>query len=148
MSGSDDSTVRLWDATTQQQLQEHAEIHSAFSSGRRPTTPCKRETIMLTDPRNNRTTCFPSRLEYALQNPAELLEATSHLDPTHVVLKDNGWIVGAYGRLFFWVPPASRKESFYYFGTVLMIPGGLDFDLSRMAHGEHWSNCRDVPACQ
>ncbi|KAG2138074.1 uncharacterized protein EDB93DRAFT_728383 [Suillus bovinus] len=110
---------------------------------RRPTTPCKLATIMLTDTRNNRTICFPPRFEYAPQNPAKILEGTSHLNPTLVVLEDGGWIAGACRRLLCWVPPASRAEPFYSLGLVLMIPIGLDIDLSRMAHGEHWSNRRD-----
>ncbi|KAG2150642.1 uncharacterized protein EDB93DRAFT_1327917 [Suillus bovinus] len=150
VSGSWDSTLRLWNAATEQQFQEHTEIHSSpFSLDRRPTTPCKRETIMLTNTWNYRTICFPSRLEYALQNSAELLEGTSHVKTTPVVLEDDGWMVGAYRRLLFWVPPASRENPFYSLGTVLAIPPlGLDIDLSRMAHGEHWSNCRDLSTCK
>ncbi|KAG2060372.1 hypothetical protein BDR06DRAFT_1002873 [Suillus hirtellus] len=98
---------------------------------------------MSTDTRNNPTICFASSLEHALQKPAELLEAASHLDSTPVWLKD-GWMVGAYGRLLFWVPPASQEQPFHYLGTTLVIPGGLEIDLSRMAHGEDWANCWDA----
>ncbi|KAG1815749.1 uncharacterized protein BJ212DRAFT_1462517 [Suillus subaureus] len=57
-------------------------------------------------------------------------------------------MVGADRRLLFWVPPASRREPFYYPGTVLVIPSGLEFDLSRMAHGEQWWKCRDASTCK
>ncbi|KAG2159240.1 uncharacterized protein EDB93DRAFT_1114570 [Suillus bovinus] len=101
---------------------------------------------MLTNTQNNRTICFASSLEHALQNPAQLLQDTPHVNPNPVSLED-GWMVGAHRQLLFWVPPASRKP-FYSLGTVFVMPSGLDIDLSRMPHGEHWSNCRDVAACQ
>ncbi|KAG2052469.1 hypothetical protein BDR06DRAFT_1009526 [Suillus hirtellus] len=118
---------------------------------------------MFTNSRNNRTICFASSLEHALQNPdelledvstelpedasAELLDGTSHLDSTLVALK-NGWMKGAYHRLLFWVPPPSREQPIYSLRTVLIIPSGQEIDLSRMAHGEGWSNCRDVITCK
>ncbi|KAG2042132.1 hypothetical protein BDR03DRAFT_889470 [Suillus americanus] len=57
-------------------------------------------------------------------------------------------MVGADRRLLFWVPPPSRYRPFYSPGTVFVIPSGQGIDLSRMAHGEHWSNCRDAPTCR
>ncbi|KAG2042072.1 hypothetical protein BDR03DRAFT_1006513 [Suillus americanus] len=107
---------------------------------------------MPTNTWNNRVICFSSSLEHALHNPAEPLEGTSHhdLNSTPVLLKvdvsleDGGWMVEPNRRLLFWVPPASQREPFYSPGTALLIPSGLEIDLSRMAHGEHWSNCRDV----
>ncbi|KAG1813787.1 hypothetical protein EV424DRAFT_1415585 [Suillus variegatus] len=96
---------------------------------------------MFTNAWNNRTICFASSLEHALQNPDELLESTSHLNSTHVML-NGGWMKGTSHRLLFWVPPASREQPFYSPGTALIIPSGQEIDLSRMAHGEDWSNCR------
>ncbi|KIK31388.1 hypothetical protein CY34DRAFT_103352, partial [Suillus luteus UH-Slu-Lm8-n1] len=55
-----------------------------------------------------------------------------------------GWMVGPKDRLLFWVPPASRPTFYYSPGTVLVIPrGGPELDLSRMAHGQHWQECRE-----
>ncbi|KIK44916.1 hypothetical protein CY34DRAFT_78924, partial [Suillus luteus UH-Slu-Lm8-n1] len=88
--------------------------------------------------------CFALSLEHALPNPAELLEGFHHKPSTPVLLKDDGWMVAPDRQLLFWVPPASQKEPFYTSGTVLVIPSGLEIDMSRMAHGEHWSNCRDT----
>ncbi|KAG1815761.1 uncharacterized protein BJ212DRAFT_1358512 [Suillus subaureus] len=95
---------------------------------------------------NNHPICFASNLKHALQNPTELLKGTSHhdLNPTPVLPKD-GWMVGANRRLLFWVPLASRERPFYSPGIASVIPSGQEIDLSRMAHGEHWSNCRDAP---
>ncbi|KAG1864452.1 hypothetical protein C8R48DRAFT_706663 [Suillus tomentosus] len=50
-------------------------------------------------------------------------------------------MVGPNRRLLFWVPPASRKP-FYNPRTVLVAPrGGVELDLSRMAHGSRWQHC-------
>jgi WD40 repeat protein len=82
-SGSLDSTVRVWDAATAQQFQEHTEIYSsAFYLLRR------------------RTIHFASSLEHALQNPAELLDTTSHeFNSTGLVVSKDGRMVGADCRL-------------------------------------------------
>jgi WD40 repeat protein len=146
VSGSWDKTVRVWDAATAQQSQEHTEIHSrVFSLDRSPTTPCKPETIPLTNTWCNRAICFSSNLQHALQNPAELLQSTSdHRLNSTPASRNDGWMMGADRRLLFWVPPASREQPIDSLGTLLMIPSGQKIDLSRMAHGENWSNCRDL----
>ncbi|KAG2134917.1 uncharacterized protein EDB93DRAFT_1171983, partial [Suillus bovinus] len=47
----------------------------------------------------------------------------------------DGWVMGSNHRLLFWVPPASRYP-FYSPETAMVIPrGGVELDLSRMAHG-------------
>ncbi|KAG1799539.1 hypothetical protein EV424DRAFT_1332529, partial [Suillus variegatus] len=56
-------------------------------------------------------------------------------------LGEDGWIMGPNRRLLFWVPPASR-DPFYTPPTALVIPkGGVELDLSRIAHGTHWQDC-------
>jgi WD40 repeat protein len=146
VSGSIDFTVRLWNAATAQPFQEHAENQSSVSSlHRRPTTPSTPETIPLTNSWSNPVICFSSNLDHALQAPAELLENTSHHDLNSTpVLLDDGWMVAPGGQLLFWVPPA---RPIHYSRTVWTIPKGQEIDLSGMAHGEHWSNCRDPPTC-
>ncbi|KAG2753679.1 hypothetical protein P692DRAFT_20721712, partial [Suillus brevipes Sb2] len=129
VSGSQDSTVRVWDAATGLPFVEHTEIHSSASSSHR-----------------HRAVCLASRLEHALRNPAELLETTTHEfnDPTGLAVPKDGWMVGADRRLLFWVPPPNREQPLYHPGTVFVIPSGLEIDLSRMSHGESWANCRDA----
>jgi hypothetical protein len=129
LSGSYDSTVRVWDAATAQQFQEHTENHSFASSLHR-----------------RRAISFASSLEHALRNLVELLGTTSHkFNATGLVVPHDGWMVGAGGRLLFWVPPASRGQLLYYpvSALVLVMPSGLGIDLSRMSHGERWATCRD-----
>ncbi|KAG1789754.1 uncharacterized protein HD556DRAFT_1243384, partial [Suillus plorans] len=59
-------------------------------------------------------------------------------------LRPDGWMMGPNHQLIFWVPPASRHP-FYSPGTAMVIPrGGVELDLSRMAHGTRWSSCRDA----
>ncbi|KAG2337599.1 hypothetical protein BDR05DRAFT_764629 [Suillus weaverae] len=112
---------------------------------------------MPTNTCNNHLIYFSSSLEHALPNPHDLLEPTSPnsadlLEPTSnhnsnstpFLLQADGWMMGPNRRLLFWVPPASR-HAFYTPWTSLVIPrGSPELDLSRMAHGTHWSSCRDA----
>ncbi|KAG2136372.1 uncharacterized protein EDB93DRAFT_1070928, partial [Suillus bovinus] len=83
---------------------------------------------------------FSSNLIHALRDTAELLACTPFDDYTFV-LRGDGWVLGPNNQLLFWVPPASR-EPFYNPRTALVIPrGGVELDLSRMAHGTHWQHC-------
>ncbi|KAG1796529.1 uncharacterized protein BJ212DRAFT_1362789, partial [Suillus subaureus] len=94
---------------------------------------------------NNHFICFSPNSVRALRSTFELTEGASHDDrsSTPFVLNvDNGWVVGPKHRLLFWVPPTSR-HSFWSPGTALVIPGGPELDLSRMAHGQHWQQCRE-----
>ncbi|KAG2109014.1 uncharacterized protein F5147DRAFT_612290 [Suillus discolor] len=50
-------------------------------------------------------------------------------------------MVGPNDRLLFWVPPASRP-AFYSPWNALVIPGNVELDLSRMAHGSRWQDCK------
>ncbi|KAG2153456.1 uncharacterized protein EDB93DRAFT_1135027 [Suillus bovinus] len=94
---------------------------------------------------NNRLVSFSSNLKHALPNPSDLLEPPSHdSDSTPFLLQADGWMTGPNHRLLFWVPPTSR-HAFYTPWTSLVIPTGYpELDLSRMAHGTHWSSCRDA----
>ncbi|KAG2158576.1 uncharacterized protein EDB93DRAFT_1219155 [Suillus bovinus] len=101
---------------------------------------------MPTDTCNDQPICFSSNVEHALPNPADLLEPTSHdnSNSTPFLLQDDGWMMGPNRRLLFWVPPASR-DAFYTPWTSLVISrGGVELDLSCMAHGTNWSSCRDA----
>ncbi|KAG1788349.1 uncharacterized protein HD556DRAFT_1404074 [Suillus plorans] len=94
---------------------------------------------------NDHLICFSSSLKHALPNP-DWPERTLHLNynSTPFLLQVDGWVMGSDRRLLFWVPPASR-HAFYTPLTSLVIPrGGVELDLSCMAHGTHWSSCRDA----
>lgn len=105
---------------------------------------------MSTNTWNHHIIRFSSSLDHALHNPAELLEGASHhdSDSSPFLLGHDEWIVGPDNRLLFWVPLASRY-ALYNPWTSLVIPRGhVELDLSRMAHGRYWRNCRDAPTEQ
>ncbi|KAG2066771.1 hypothetical protein BDR04DRAFT_1029199, partial [Suillus decipiens] len=126
------STVRLWDAGTGEPvgkpLQGHTEPVNSVSflpDGTRIVTGSQDGTVRFWD----MGTRQPS------QHCADL--TPFFLD------SDGGWVLGPKRQLLFWVPPASR-HAFYNPATTLVIPrGGPELDLSRMAHGLHWQQCRD-----
>ncbi|KAG1807569.1 hypothetical protein EV424DRAFT_1329467 [Suillus variegatus] len=92
---------------------------------------------------NEHFICFSSHPTHALRDTTELLTYTPHDDcrSTFAFLGDDGWITGPDRQLLFWVPPASR-EPFYNPWTALVIPrGGVELDLSCMAHGTRWQHC-------
>lgn len=149
VSGLADDTVRLWYAAIWQPLheQECAEGDCPmFSLDRSPTAhPTEDNTIALTDTPNRHRICFSSNLNHALHNTVELFEGTSDEDrrTTSFLLGVDGWMMGPGRRLLFWVPRASQPI-LYTPGTALMIPrGSTELDLSRMAHGQRWSHCRE-----
>jgi WD40 repeat protein len=139
-SGSDDNTVRLWDTM------KIEPGPSAFLLHPSTTSPIQESCNMPTNTCNNLLISFSSNLEHALRNSADLLEPASHHNSNSppFLLQDDGWVMGPNHRLLFWVPPASRLP-FYTPWTSLVIPSGCpELDLSRMAHGTHWSSCRDA----
>ncbi|KAG2033566.1 WD40-repeat-containing domain protein, partial [Suillus americanus] len=130
VTGSDDNTVRLWDAGTGEPVGEPLRGHTdlvrsaSFSpDGTRIVTGSNDHTVRLWD------------------------SGASHDDRSStpfLLNHDSGWMVGPKRRLLFWVPPASRTPLYYSPTTTLVIPrGGPELDLSRMAHGQHWQKCRE-----
>ncbi|KAG1788588.1 uncharacterized protein HD556DRAFT_1245065, partial [Suillus plorans] len=86
---------------------------------------------------------YSSNPTHALRDTAELLAGALHNDRrlTFNLLREDGWMMGLNHRPLFWVPPASRNP-FYDPRTALVIPrGGVELDLSRMAHGTRWQHC-------
>ena len=53
----------------------------------------------------------------------------------------DGWIRGPHDQLLLWVP-VDKRVPFYNPGTGLVMPrGGIELDLSQMAHGSKWQAC-------
>ncbi|KAG2040347.1 hypothetical protein BDR03DRAFT_858501, partial [Suillus americanus] len=143
VTGSRDKTVRLWDASMSQPLQQRTKSDPpAFSDEHRTmeaTTSTTSSTL------NNHFICFSPNSIHALRNASELMEGASHSDRSSIpafLNSDSGWVLGPNHRLLFWVPPASRP-SLWSSRTALVIPRGAELDLSRMAHGQHWRKCRE-----
>ncbi|KAG2036722.1 hypothetical protein BDR03DRAFT_898125 [Suillus americanus] len=146
VTGSEDNTVRIWDAVMWQPSQQCALSDPSEFSDEHHTIEAA--STMTLNTSNNHFIRFSPNPIHALCNAFELTEEASHDDrsSTHFLLdSDSGWMVGPKHRLLFWAPPASR-HSFYSSQTALVIPrGGPELDLSRMAHGQHWHNCRQGP---
>jgi hypothetical protein len=93
---------------------------------------------------NDNFISFSSNSTHALRDTAELLAGTAHDDlrSTFAFLGEDGWMMGPNGRLFFWVPLASREAFSYNPQTALIIPREhVELDLSHMAHGTRWQHC-------
>ncbi|KAG2070032.1 WD40 repeat-like protein, partial [Suillus decipiens] len=127
VTGSQDQTVRMWDAATRQPVGEPLRGHTSsvkwvsFSpDGTRIATGSEDQTVRVWD--------------------AAMRQPSQHSTPFFLNV-DSGWVVGPNCRLLFWVPPASRR-TFYNHETALVIRRGCpELDLSRMAHGQHWQKC-------
>ncbi|KAG2068397.1 WD40 repeat-like protein [Suillus decipiens] len=144
VTGSRDLTVRLWDAATWQPSQQYAVSNpSPFSDEHRTI---EATTTMTLNTWNNHSISFSPNSVHALCNSSELTEGASHDDRSSTPFSLNvysGWVVGPKDRLLFWVPSTSRYL-LYSPGISLVIPrGGIELDLSRMAHGQHWKKCRE-----
>ncbi|KAG2067893.1 WD40 repeat-like protein [Suillus decipiens] len=159
VSGSHDCTVRLWDAATGQPVGEPLRGHTggvtsvSFSSdGTRIVTGSYDHTIRLWDVATGQPVGEPLRGHTHSEAPDEFAGEVSgdESSSTPFVLNvDSGWVVGPKCRLLFWVPPASRP-SFWSPRTALVIPRGIELDLSHMTHGQHWQMCRggsQHPSC-
>ncbi|KAG2142737.1 WD40-repeat-containing domain protein [Suillus bovinus] len=140
ISCSFDGTVRLWYATIRKSLQNHGEEDRSSSSPHSSYIPHSIAAIPTFNAANDAFICFSSDLTHALCDTAELLARTP-LDDHTFVLGDDGWVLGPNEQLLFWVPPGSR-EPFYNSRTALVVPrGGVELDLSQMAHGTRWQRC-------
>ncbi|KIK34723.1 hypothetical protein CY34DRAFT_17519 [Suillus luteus UH-Slu-Lm8-n1] len=138
-----DGTVRVWSAAIGKSLHNHVEEDGSSSSPHGSCIPHLTASIPIHNNANDDFISFSSNSTHALCNTTELLAGVRHNDRrlTVAVPEDDGWMMGPNRRLLFWVPPASRK-SFYNSWTELVLPrGGLELDLSRMAHGTRWQQC-------
>ncbi|KAG2746359.1 WD40 repeat-like protein, partial [Suillus brevipes Sb2] len=155
VSGSWDMTVRLWDAATGQPVGEPLRGHTdsvnsvSFSpDGTRIVSGSSDKTVRLWDAvtRHPSQQCAVSHSS-AFSDEHCTIEATTTITSNtwiNHLISFSGWMVGPKDRLLFWVPPASRHRFYYNPETVLVIPRGCpELDLSRMAHGQHWQQCRE-----
>ncbi|KAG1829588.1 hypothetical protein EV424DRAFT_1507154 [Suillus variegatus] len=125
---------------------ESREPDSPASPLHRSTAPPTQENRITPTNSNHPLISFSPSLKHALPNPADLLEPTSdhYSNSTPFVLQPDGWIMRPRYELLFWVPPASQP-AFHSPDTAMVIPrGGVELDLSCMAHGTRWSSCRDA----
>ncbi|KAG2117473.1 hypothetical protein DEU56DRAFT_895661 [Suillus clintonianus] len=116
VSGSRDKTIRVWDLEFLHQRQ-------LFEAS---------------------AICFSHDPSHALHSALSFLsdsEAAAPYGPN-----EGGWVVGPEGRLLLWIP-RNFHPVMYAPGNVLVIPNNaLQLDLSRVAHGTSWHECRTQEA--
>jgi WD40 repeat protein len=144
VTGSDDNTVRPCDAAMKRPSQQYAVSDPlAFSDEHHIMHPIESTNNMTL---NNHFIRFSSNSIHALRNTSELTEGASHDDRSStpfLLNRDSGWMMEHTCQMLFWVPPAPR-HTFCSPQTALVIHrGGPELDLSSMAHGQHWQQCRD-----
>lgn len=130
-------------AAIEKSLRDHAEEDHSPSSPHGSCIPHLTAAISTPNTANDDFIFFSSNSTHALRDTTELFACTPHDDrrSTFALLRDDGRMMGLNHRLLFWVPPASRTP-FYNLWTALVMPrGGVELDLSHMAHGTRWQHC-------
>ncbi|KAF8342414.1 WD40 repeat-like protein [Amanita rubescens] len=146
VSGSGDNTIGLWDAETGELLRltplgEHYQsfvISVALSTdGKCIASGSDDNTIRLWDEFDAKVSSptFSSCKEHALHDPAGIFQ--------HTKMNGQGWFTGRDGELLFWVPP-NLRHAFFLPGNRMVIPRGVEVDVSRMALGDEWYKVNDI----
>ncbi|KAG2133759.1 WD40-repeat-containing domain protein [Suillus clintonianus] len=152
VSGSSDTTIQVWEMATGEAVGAPFRGHtdSVFSvaispDGKHIVSGSSDNTIRVWDieflNRNHPSTpamCFSPNSTHALHSASSFLEETlSPYGPN-----EEGWVVGPEGRLLLWIP-LNFHPVMYAPGNTLVIPNNaLQLDLSCLAHGTSWHECR------
>jgi len=169
VSGSDDNTVRVWDADAKVRtindvqgkvsLQSN-ECYLVFSSHNGEHTTlhllyCYKYSFpyntvhdmhaTLQSDTQNPISCHPIKFSsfpaHALHGSENLCFHDKQAFHQCVRLHEDGWIKGPHGQLLLWVP-AGNRHPFYSPFTMLVMPrGGIELDFSQMAYGCKWQEC-------
>jgi len=139
VSGSDDGTVRVWDLLSfLRGVDPHyTDDISASSTG--GGTLIRRVDSSIHQRHHVR---FSPIAHHALHDSPHVDGPIDRIDPIRV--GENGWveIVGARRHLLFWVPVHWRNMLWHYSpANVMVIPRGVELDLSKMTHGSSWEEC-------
>lgn len=81
--------------------------------------------------------------DHALRDAEKLFDGVGDVKDWRDMIRvePDGWIVGPQKRLLLWVP-LTYRSSLRLLRNTLMIPkGGMELDLSDMAHGDVWQEC-------
>ena len=95
------------------------------------------------NPISHHSVRFSSVLSHALDDREKLCfnDKGKQAFQQCVRLHEDGWIRGPHGQLLLWVP-VDKRDPFYNPHTTLILPrGGVELDLSQMAHGSKWQEC-------
>jgi len=132
VSGSEDNTIRLWDAETGDPIGNPLEGHSdyvtsvAFSpDGSRIVSGSDDNTIRLWD-----------------AEVSDIFPTSNWSGYTQVL--PSGWVVNSDAEKLFWVPPWNRAGLCFPRNTMTISRDGASttLDFSRFVHGTAWEKCR------
>jgi hypothetical protein len=118
ISGSDDKTLRIWDA----------EVNVRGASVRFITP----------------TIQFSSNPHHALCEVHSLFENAMDITSDwrdSIQVQENGWILGPHNRLLLWVPPMYFSGLYRPRTKHLIGMAAMELDLSNFAHGQLWEFC-------
>jgi len=134
VSGSDDGTIRVWNATTGETVAGPFAGHTgsvssvAFSpDGHHIVSGSEDQTIRMSNVTVRKT------------------ETKNDVDFTdHSVIDDEGWVCGSKGELLMWIPPVHREH--LRRPSTIWISGNHEtsLDLSNFEHGPSWATCINI----
>src|SRR6266702_2714379 len=133
VSGSDDGTIRVWNATTR-------ETAAGPFAGHRDWI----ESVALS-PDDQRITSSERGSIRILNATTGNTVTTRHPDFTdHSIINDEGWICGSNGELLMWIPLIHRTH--LHRPSNIWVAGKHEtcMDLSTFVHGRSWTTCTNA----
>ncbi|KIJ44866.1 hypothetical protein M422DRAFT_251854 [Sphaerobolus stellatus SS14] len=151
VSGSDDQTIRIWNAHTGELITGPLEGHSdqvnsvSFSSdGQRIVSGSDDRTIRIWDANPHpEHIAFSPTPKHSINIPNITHNSQCKMDYNVYFNKWTGWICGPQKELLFWIPPPYRKGLYLLRYKASMGLKVVTLDLSQLPHGTSWTDCWD-----
>jgi len=151
-SGSDDGTVRIWDAASRAPIGKPLQGHSGmvtsvacFPDDNRIISSSWDGTIRIWD-------VSPELGIGSSQHGSLILTETgvqranasdgTPISPNNVILHSDGWLTTSDGELLFWVPPEQCRGMLLPPALVVIGAQPLRINLDRFEHRTRWILCR------
>ena len=131
VSGSDDSSVRLWNVADTLAKGAINRDHPTKPAAQSPDNAVIRRPSISADS----ATSYPHH-SIAAQYPP-------HLFPYPTFDIQDGWIIGPNDELLLWVPPANRSGLLHQRIRVLGLTHITELDFSNFKCGTEWMQCRE-----
>jgi len=168
VSGSDDNTIRVWNAETGAVVSGPFEGHTrsvnsvAFSpDGKRIVSGSWNKTIRVWNAETGAVVSGPFEGHIGSVNTVALspdggcivsgsvdetirvwnLEQPPSAGFTDASILDNGWMLGAAAELLFWVPPSYHVGLWRPGNTAVIAEHSTKLDLGQFVHGTSWQQC-------